>query len=94
MTLDTRLISGALETLSLEVLSVGPSYGYEITQTVLERSGGRFDLKEGSLYPALHRLERDALLASYWEEHKGRRLEYYKLSADGKKALQERRQQW
>jgi PadR family transcriptional regulator PadR len=94
MTLDTRLISGAVETLLLEVLSIGPSYGYEITQTVLERSGGRFDLKEGSLYPALHRLERDALLASYWEEHEGRRRKYYKLSAAGKKALQERRQEW
>ena len=47
MTLDTRLISGAVETLLLEVLSIGPSYGYEITQTVLERSGGRFDLIPG-----------------------------------------------
>ena len=94
MTLDTRLISGAVETLLLEVLSIGPSYGYEITQTVLERSGGRFDLKEGSLYPALHRLERDALLASYWEEHEGRRRKYYKLSAAGRKALLDRRQEW
>jgi PadR family transcriptional regulator PadR len=94
MTLDTRLITGAIETLLLEVLSNGPSYGYEITQTVLERSGGRFDLKEGSLYPALHRLERDTLLASYWEEYDGRRRKYYKLTAAGQKALDERRQEW
>ncbi|RLS57771.1 MAG: PadR family transcriptional regulator [Planctomycetota bacterium] len=94
MTLDTRLITGALETLLLEVLSISPSYGYEITQTVLERSAGRFDLKEGSLYPALHRLERDALLASFWEEHDGRRRKYYKLTTAGSKSLKERRAEW
>ena len=94
MTLDTRLITGAIETLLLEVLSRGPSYGYEITETVLEQSGGRFDLKEGSLYPALHRLENDSLLTSYWEIHDGRRRKYYKLTTVGEKALQERREEW
>ena len=55
--MDPKLLSGTLETMMLEVLSHAPSYGYEIVQTVLARSGGRFALKEGSLYPALHKLE-------------------------------------
>ncbi|MEZ6049865.1 MAG: helix-turn-helix transcriptional regulator [Planctomycetaceae bacterium] len=84
--MDTKLLNGTLEMMMLEVLSQGPSYGYEIVQTVLSRSGGQFELKEGSLYPALHRLERQQLLSSYWTEHEGRRRKYYKLSAAGRKA--------
>lgn len=92
--MDTKLLTGTLEMMMLEVLSQGPSYGYEIVQTVLTRSGGRFDLKEGSLYPALHRLERQKLLGSYWTEHDGRRRKYYKLTAAGRKALAARREEW
>ena len=92
--MDTKLLNGTLEMMMLEVLSQGPSYGYEIVQTVLSRSRGQFELKEGSLYPALHRLERQQLLSSYWTEHEGRRRKYYKLSAAGRKALAARRQEW
>ena len=92
--MDTKLLNGTLEMMMLEVLSQGPSYGYEIVQTVLSRSGGQFELKEGSLYPALHRLERQQLLSSYWTEHEGRRRKYYKLSAAGRKALAARRSEW
>jgi DNA-binding PadR family transcriptional regulator len=63
-------------------------------QTVLTRSRGHFELKEGSLYPALHRLERQKLLGSYWTEHEGRRRKYYKLTAAGRKALAARRAEW
>ena len=92
--MDTRLLNGTVEMLILEVVSHGPSYGYEITQTVLSRSVGTFELKEGSLYPALHRLERQKLLSSYWTEHGGRRRKYYKLTTAGRKALAARRQEW
>ena len=92
--MDTRLLNGTVEMLVLEVVAHGPSYGYEITQTVLSRSAGSFELKEGSLYPALHRLERQQLLGSYWTEHEGRRRKYYKLTAAGRKALAARRQEW
>ena len=92
--MDTRLLNGMLETLILEVLSGSPSYGYEITQTVLTRSEGRVELKEGSLYPALHRLERQKLVDSYWTEHEGRRRKYYKLTTAGRKALAARRKEW
>jgi len=92
--MDTKLLNGTVEMLILEVVSQGPSYGYEITQTVLSRSAGHFELKEGSLYPALHRLERQKLLDSYWTEHDGRRRKYYRLTTAGRKALDARRTEW
>jgi PadR family transcriptional regulator PadR len=66
--MDSRLLSGTVEMLILEVLARGDSYGYQIAQTVLSQSDGCFQLKEGSLYPALHRLERRKLLRGYWVE--------------------------
>jgi transcriptional regulator len=92
--MDVKLLNGTVEMMMLEVLSAGPSYGYEIVQTVLSRSGGQFELKEGSLYPALHRLERQKLLSAYWTEIEGRRRKYYKLTAAGRKELQARRTEW
>jgi transcriptional regulator len=92
--MDPRLLTGTLDLLILEVCGDGPTYGYEITQTVLGRSDGRFELKEGSLYPALHRLERQTLLEASWSEHGGRRRKYYRLTAAGRKALQARRNEW
>ncbi|WP_437205649.1 PadR family transcriptional regulator [Planctomicrobium sp. SH664] len=92
--MDTKLLAGTIEMLMLEVVSQGPSYGYEIVQTVLNRSGGHFELKEGSLYPALHRLERQKTLESYWTEIDGRRRKYYRITAAGRKALQAKRTEW
>ena len=92
--MDTRLLTGMLETIILEILAPGPSYGYEICQTAQHRSNGLFELKEGSLYPALHRLERQKLLSSYWEVAENRRRKYYKLTAAGQKALAARRREW
>lgn len=80
--------------LILEVISKGPSYGYEIVQTVNQKSDGYFDLKEGSLYPALHRIERQGLLDSFWQEADGRRRKYYKINVAGRKALKAHRKDW
>ena len=92
--MDSRLLWGTVEMLILEVVSHGPTYGYEIAQTVCGRSRGYFELKEGSLYPALHRLERQKLLSSLWREIDGRRRKYYKLTLTGQKALDARKQEW
>ena len=93
--METKLISGTLEMMVLEIVSTSPSYGYQITQTVLERSEGYFELKEGSLYPALYRMEREKMLSAYWvNSEEGRRRKYYKLTAKGKKVLATRRQEW
>ncbi len=92
--MDSRLLTGAVEMLIMEVISGGPSYGYEIVQDVAGQSQGYFELKEWSLYPALHRLERQKMLASFWEEADGRRRKYYKLTAEGRRALESKKQEW
>jgi transcriptional regulator len=81
--------------LILDVISRGPTYGYQIAQTVMSQSKEYFELKEGSMYPALHRMERQKWLTSYWEEpEEGRRRKFYKLTPAGKKALEAKRQEW
>jgi len=92
--MDSRLLSGTLEMLVLEVISSGPSYGYQVAQAVIERSRGVFEMKEGSLYPALHRLEQQKFLSSYWTEVEGRRRKYYKLTKSGQSALSAKRAEW
>lgn len=92
--MDSRLLWGAVETLILEVIARGPTYGYEIAQVVTSRSNGYFELKEGSLYPALHRLEHQKLVRSFWQEVDGRRRKYYKLSESGERALSKRKAEW
>lgn len=92
--MDPKLLTGFLELLVLETVATGPSYGYAITQEVLTRSGARFELKEGSLYPALHRLEREKLLQAEWGEGDGRQRKYYRITTLGEKALAAKRQEW
>ncbi len=92
--MDSKLLSGTVELLILEVISTGPTYGYEIAQEVISRSNGYFELTEGSLYPALHRMERQKLLAAQWQEAEGRRRKYYRLTAAGKRTLAEKKAEW
>jgi DNA-binding PadR family transcriptional regulator len=92
--MDSKFLGSPVEMLILEVIGQGPSYGYEITQTVMERSNGYFELKEGSLYPALHRLERQTMLRAFWREADGRRRKYYELTNAGRAELAERKRSW
>jgi PadR family transcriptional regulator, regulatory protein PadR len=93
--MDSRLLTGAVDMLVLEVLARGDSYGYQIAQSVLAESRGYFEMKEGSLYPALHRLERQKLLKAYWvETAEGRRRKYYRITPRGRAALREKRDEW
>lgn len=93
--MDPKLLSGTVEMLILQVVQPDPVYGYRIVQEVLARSGGVFELKEGSLYPALHRLERNGFLSSYWvETEDGRRRKYYRITLEGKAALAAKRDEW
>ena len=93
--MDSRLLTGAVDMLILDVLARGDSYGYQIAQSVLAESRGYFEMKEGSLYPALHRLERQKLLKAYWiDSPEGRRRKYYRITPQGRKALREKREEW
>jgi DNA-binding PadR family transcriptional regulator len=63
-------------------------------QRLKQRSGGTFDLAEGTIYPALHRLERDGLLSSSWSVESGRRRRVYRVTRAGRSALRVRRKEW
>ncbi len=78
----------------LAVLSGGPLHGYALSEELRRRSGGEFDLAEGTIYPALHRLESAGLLASRWEVVDGRRRRVYAISGSGRRAVVDRRASW
>src|SRR5579863_10098267 len=83
-----------LDGLILATLAGGPAHGYAIAQTLRGRSSGTFDLAEGTLYPALHRLERGGLVSSDWSVEGGRRRRTYRLTRSGERTLGERRSEW
>ena len=87
-------LKGHLDLLLMEVLGTGPAHGYAVITALRERSGGVFDLPEGTVYPALHRLEDAGLLASGWVEVGGRRRRLYQLTAPGHEAVTSERHQW
>lgn len=78
----------------LAAMQSRPAHGYALVQVLREQSGGAFDLPEGTIYPALHRLERAGLLSSYWSADSGRRRRVYQITPKGKQALTSRRQEW
>jgi transcriptional regulator len=90
----SEALKGHLDGLMLATLQAGPAHGYAIAQTLRARSDGAFDLPEGTLYPALHRLERAGMVASEWSTQAGRRRRTYRLTRAGEKALTERRSEW
>jgi len=90
----SEALKGHLDGLMLATLQDGPAHGYAIAQTLRARSDGAFDLAEGTLYPALHRLERAGMVASEWSTQAGRRRRTYRLTRAGEKALSERRREW
>jgi PadR family transcriptional regulator, regulatory protein PadR len=87
-------LKGHLELLLLSILADGPAHGYGVIETLRQRSSGTFDLPEGTIYPALHRLEKQNLLQSDWTEVSGRRKRIYKLTSKGKQALSQRQREW
>ena len=87
-------LKGHLDGMILAVLGSAPAHGYAVIEELKQRSGGVFDLPEGTVYPALHRLEAEGLLASAWADASGRRRRIYRLTRRGRAALGERRTEW
>jgi PadR family transcriptional regulator, regulatory protein PadR len=87
-------LNGQLDPLILATVAEESAHGYAILQRLKERSSGAFDLAEGTIYPALHRLERDGLLSSKWSTGSVRRRRVYSLTRAGTSALELRRQEW
>ncbi len=93
--LSKELIAAASRPLALSLLATGESYGYDLIRRVRELSGGRLEWTEGTLYPVLHRLERENLITSTWRESDvGRRRKYYALTDNGRTALEAERRDW
>jgi PadR family transcriptional regulator PadR len=90
-----ELLKGSTETLLLSLLSSEPMYGYQLVKEMDRRSSGFFRFKEGTLYPALHRLERDGLVTGSWESSPtGQSRRYYHITARGQRRLQSMLEEW
>ena len=89
------LIQGTLDLLILKIVAQGPIHGYGIAQRILVTSKETLQVQQGSLYPALHRLQRKGLLKSEWKESgNGPMAKLYSLTAAGKKQFQEEMTEW
>ena len=93
--LSRELVAASTIPLVLSVLAEEECYGYALIQRVKELSGGKIEWTEGMLYPVLHWMEKEGMIASEWRESDtGRRRKYYQLKPDGRKALRAEQQQW
>jgi DNA-binding PadR family transcriptional regulator len=91
--MNSEALRGHLDALILAVLAGGPMHGYAVIEELKQRSGGSLALPEGTVYPALHRLEAGGLLASSWSDG-ARRRRVYRLTARGRRELGEKRGEW
>jgi DNA-binding PadR family transcriptional regulator len=92
--MTAEALKGHLDVLLLSTLARGGAHGYAVAEALRTRSAGVFDLAEGTLYPALHRLEAAGLVSSRWAMAGGRRRRIYLLTARGRRALDDRRAAW
>jgi PadR family transcriptional regulator PadR len=89
-----QMRKGSTEILILSLLVERPMYGYEISQQLEQRSGGYFEMKEGLLYPTLHRMQQDGWLSAEWQTVEGRRRKYYALTSKGREVLGKQASEW
>src|SRR5215203_5896250 len=89
------LIQGTLELLILATLKTGPKHGHGIVQSIRENGDGRLNIEDGSLYPALYRLEGRGFVAAEWGvSENNRKAKFYKITAAGRKGLESERENW
>ena len=90
-----ELLKGSTESLLLALVSDQPMYGYQLVKEIERRSQGYFHFREGTLYPALHRLEKDGLVRADWKvSPAGQQRRYYFITDEGNKALEVRLSRW
>lgn len=95
MKIEKSLLSGSTPLLVLSLLKDGDKYGYEMIEELAKRSDDTFQLKEGTLYPLLHTLEKEKLVTSYTKQTPtGRERKYYRLTADGLEQLEYKEKEW
>ena len=92
---QTDALRGSLDLLVLKTLSLAPMHGWGISQRVQQISDGALEVNQGSLYPALQRLEKDGLIASKWATtDNNRRARFYRITAAGRRALGDEVEKW
>lgn len=94
MATDTSLFSGSMTMLVLKLLEEKDMYGYEMIETLSQRSNQVFDMKAGTLYPLLHSLVKQKCLKLYEQEVNGKKRKYYQLTAVGRKLLDLKTKTW
>ncbi|KRF58935.1 MULTISPECIES: PadR family transcriptional regulator [Peribacillus] len=96
MEINKEVLKGHIDTLILSLLHRRDMYGYELAKIVREKSDDQFELKEGTLYLSLKRLEKNEWISSYWgdEQGPGGRRKYYKLTSMGEKGFEQKRLEW
>lgn len=96
MEVNKEVLKGHIDTLILSLLSRRDMYGYELAKFVREKSEDQFELKEGTLYLSLKRLEKNSWITSYWgdEQGPGGRRKYYKLTPIGEEGYEAKRKEW
>jgi PadR family transcriptional regulator PadR len=93
--ISTDLIRGHTDTIILNILRQGDSYGYEIYKKIIKLSGNQYELKEATLYTAFRRLEQDEYIISYWgDETQGGRRKYYCITDSGKELYEKNKNDW
>ncbi len=91
----TDLLQGTLDLLILKALALGSNHGVGIARRIAQVSRGTFEVKPGSLFPALHRLEQEGWLAAEWGESENhRRAKYYRLTRSGRRQLRTKSEHW
>ena len=95
MKIEKSLLSGSTPMLILALLKDGDKYGYEMVTELAKRSDNTFQLKEGTLYPLLHMLEKNRWVKSYTKiSDSGRERKYYRLTSEGREQLEYKQQEW
>lgn len=95
MRLKAELLPGTLDLLILKAISLGPQHGYGVLLRINQITGGALTIEQGTLYPALYRLERQGLLHAHWgTSDNNRRAKYYRLTAAGRKRMGEETAGW
>lgn len=94
--IEREILKGHIDTIILSLMNRRDMYGYELAKQSREQSSGQFELKEGTMYIALKRLEKSGWIESYWgnEESEGGRRKYYRILPAGKQKLSEKAQEW
>lgn len=94
MAINRTLVSGSIGMMILRLLSEKDMYGYEMIDTLRQRSQNVFELKAGTLYPLLHNLEEKHFLTSYEQEVLGKIRKYYRITKEGKRHLEQKKTEW